>query len=196
MGATAVSIADVFRFTVDIKHIRCFRLHAEGQFKGANAVLKLGVVPREGLLMALVEFADEAELFQLLTGCPVPVPDMANTGFAGGDAGIADRAALVVGGEEACAPVLDASMGKGGADGDEGGKILILGAQPVGDPGSHAGPHEVVAACVQFQKGTTMCCVGAVYGVEEAKVVHMSANIWKEFANQVSALTIRLEFPW
>ena len=117
----AVEFSGGLGFTRNILGLWHCRLHAEGQFKGSNPVFKLWMVSLQVLLVALVEFSDKPELLKLLPGFPLMVPDMANPGLAGGDAGIADRAALMVGGEKACAPVLDAAVGKGGADGDEGG---------------------------------------------------------------------------
>ena len=66
------------------------------------------------------------------------------------------------GGQERGAPVVHAAVGERRADGDEGGQVLVLGAEPVGDPRAHARPDEVVAAGVQLQQRAAVRRVGAV----------------------------------
>ena len=56
----------------------------------------------------------------------------------GRDAGVAERRPLVGGRQEGRAPVVDAAVRQGRADGDEAGQVLVLGPQAVGDPRAHA----------------------------------------------------------
>ena len=121
--------------------------------------------------------------------------DVADDGLVGRDAGIAHGGALGPGGEKGGTPVVDPAMGEGGADGDKGGQVGILRAEPVADPGAEAGADEGVAPGVQLEQGTAVGRVGAVEAAHDAEVIHALGHMGKEVADRQAALAILFELP-
>ena len=81
-------------------------------------------------------------------------------------------------------PILDAAVRQRRTNGDEAGQVLVLRAQAVGDPGTHARPNEVVAASVQFQQGAAVGGIGPMYGVEHAQFIDVPGDMRKQFADR------------
>ena len=81
------------------------------------------------------------------------------------------------------------------AEGDEAGKVLVLGAQAVKHPGTHRRPHELEAAGVQLEKTLRMRRHGGVHAIEQAEVVGVAGEFWEQLGNPQATLTVLLEFP-
>ena len=112
-----------------------------------------------------------------------------------GDAGVAQRRALISRGQEGRAVIVFGAVRQRGANRDEAGQVLILGAQAIGDPRAHAGTDERVAAGVQFQQRPAVAAVRAVHRMDDAQFVGHARDVRKQFADPGAALAVLLELP-
>lgn len=97
--------------------------------------------------------------------------------------GIAQSSSLVSGRKEGGAPVIDSAEGQSRTNGNKGRQIGILGAQPITDPGTHAGPNKVVAARMQLHNRTAVSRIGSMNRMQHAQIVHVSRQFWKQFTD-------------
>ena len=65
-------------------------------------------------------------------------------------------------------------------DGDEAGKVVVLGAKPVEHPGSEAGPYKLEAAGVQLREALWVGRHVPVHPVQEAELVGMTGKMGKK----------------
>src|SRR5262249_55983253 len=118
-----------------------------------------------------------------------------DSGVPRGNPDGADRSARVRRRQKGRAVVVGATVALSRADGEEAWHALVLGSQTIGDPRAHAGPHEGVAAGVQFEQGASMSRIRAVHGLDEADIVYEPGQLGKQVANPHSALAMLVEFP-
>ena len=83
----------------------------------------------------------------------------------------------------------------GGHDGDEAGEVFVFGAESVGDPTAHGRADEVGRAGVKEEGGGSVRDAFGVHGVDEAEVIDVLADVWKKFADVLTALAVLLEVP-
>ena len=92
-------------------------------------------------------------------------------------------------------PVVDATMAERWAQSHIAWQILVLGAQPVGDPTTHAGPDKSVRTRVQLQQRSAMAGIGAMHGVEHAQLVGLTGDVREQFTGPKAALPVLAELP-
>ena len=130
-------------------------LHAERELVRFDAALQREVGSRRCELAALPAL-QQVDLGALHGGADRLVLEEVDGGLGGVHPRVADRGAVVGGGEERGRVVLHAAVLVRRTDGDEGGQVLVLGAEPVRDPRPHRGPHEAVAARVHREDGAAV----------------------------------------
>ena len=96
---------------------------------------------------------------------------------------VADGGALIDCGHEGATVVLSAAYPGGRLDGDEAGQILVLGAESVAHPSSHAWAHELEASRVELDKALGMDGGVCVHAVEQTELVGVLGEMGKEFGN-------------
>ena len=96
------------RFGIDVEGLRCPRLHAEGQLERGDAGAELAVLLAPGAVQ-LVETAQGVELLPLASETGLRVFEVGD-----GVLEIADKSALVGGGQETAAPQRRALRGWAG----------------------------------------------------------------------------------
>ncbi len=74
------------------------------------------------------------------------------------------------------------------ANGDEAREILVLAAQPVGDPASHAGADKRIAPGVQLEQGGSVPRVTAMHRVDKTNVVGALPYVRKDLTDVDSTL--------
>ena len=84
---------------------------------------------------------------------------------------VVDVRALVDGRQEAVAPQLRADDRLAGAEHDEAGQVLVLGAQAVGQPRAQARPDRLHVAGVHQQQGALVGGAVGVHRADDAEVV-------------------------
>ncbi len=98
-------------------------------------------------------------------------------------------------GEEIGAPDLAAGVGEIRGEDDEGGEVLVDGAQAVAGPGAQGGAGDADGTGVDAEGGLEVIVVIAVHGADEADVVHAVAEVGEEVADLGAALAAGLEVP-
>ncbi len=183
-----------FAFLAEVLQIGRLGLHAEGEFKGFDAAFEGTVMAGEFELTA-VEILRVVNLHALNGARSFGVADERNAGVARRDAHRADGRARVGRGQERGAEVVGAAVALRGADGEVAGHRRILRAQPIGDPGAHAGADEGVRTGVQFKQRAAVTAVGAVHGLDEADVVDVLGDLGEQVADPGAALAVLLKAP-
>ena len=149
--AVAVAAARDFGFATQVERFLRGTLHAEGHFERGDAGVELVVGAALGQVRA-VHALQQIELPALLAARKVFVADVGNDRVRV-DRRVVDVRALVNARQEAVAPQLRADDRLAGAEHDEAGQVLILGAEGVGQPGAHAGADRLHVAAVHEQAG-------------------------------------------
>ena len=103
--------------------------------------------------------------------------------------------ALVIAGQETGTPVVLAAVAKRRFDGDEAGQVLILGSEPVENPGAHAGALEREDASVELQHGGAVIDAVADHGADHAKIVGAGGDVREQIADRDAALPVLFEVP-
>ncbi len=143
--------------------------------------------------MLLVERRQQIELPALLFGRNHLLVDVLDQSVDVGVLGI-DVGALVHARQESRLPVLRfLDRVTAGTHGDESGQVLVLRAQAVGDPRSHAGANQPrLAAVHQQQRGFVVGHVG-MHRADDADVVDVFGRASKQFAHLDAALPMLLK---
>ena len=191
--ANAIHLFGGFGFVSEIENVRSIHLHAKGEVEGLDGGVE--VVVGFGLRLLAVEFLEEVELLLLLVERKGGIFEIPDGGLGRGEAGAADAGALVDGGEEGVGVVARAAFAGGGHDGDEAGKVLVFAAQSVGDPAAHGGSDKIGRAGVEEEGGGSVGDAFSVHGVDEAEVIDVLPDVWKEFADVAAGLAVLLEVP-
>ena len=110
-------------------------------------------------------------------------------------AGVADGRTLVGAGQKRGGPILGAAVGQGGLDHHVAGQVLILGAEPVEGPGTHAGPDEGAGAGEGLQQRRAVVNAFANHRTHHAKIVDAFADIRKQVRDRDAALAAVLKRP-
>ncbi len=195
LGPGPVHPADFLRFPAEIEGISGFHLHAVSEFERLQARFEPGIVlsfPE----VAIVDLPQEIELSPL-----APFPDLVALDVFDELAGISllriDVSALEDPRQEGRLPILcflDRESPR--AHGDEAGQVLVLGAEPVGDPRAHGGPHQSAVATVhEEERGLVIRHVG-VHGTDHAEIVRHGPDVRKQFGDLQAALAIVPELEW
>lgn len=110
---------------------------------------------------------------------------------------IAEDDALVGGGEEAVAPVGDAAGRESATIGedDEGGEVLVFGAESVGDPGADGGEALEDEAGGHLEDGGSVGVGAGDHRVEEGEVVGEVAQVGQEIGDHFAGLAAGAEGP-
>ena len=90
---------------------------------------------------------------------------------------VVDVRALVDAGQEAVAPQLRADDRLAGTEDDEAGQVLVLGAQAVGQPGTHARPNRLHVAGVHHQQARLVIGIVGVHRADDADVVDAACRV-------------------
>ncbi len=192
LHSLAVHLPDAFWFLGEVEGIVGFHLHAICQLKRLHSRLEKTIV-LAALLIALVQFAEQVKLPALFGSGGVLVADVLDQLV---DLRLArvDVGRLVGSGQERGPPVLISLRRQAiGAQDDEAGKILILRAQPVRDPGTEAGADlPNVAAIHHHQRRLVIRDVG-MHGADDAQIVDALSDIRKDFADFDTVLAVFLE---
>ena len=115
--------------------------------------------------------------------------------IGGGLNAIGDEGALVDGGEEPIAPQRRSDGGGDiGTEYDIAGQVLVFGAQPVSQPGTHGRAAGLVGAGVHHQAGRLVIGDIGVDRADPADVVGDFAEVRPELADVHAALPVLLEF--
>ena len=107
----------------------------------------------------------------------------------------ADRGPLVRAGQEAGREQLVAALPLRGLDGDEAGQVLVLGAQPVECPGTHAWPREGERSRKQLEHGRSVVDALSDHRADHAQIVRASGDLGEQLADGNAAFAAPLEFP-
>ncbi len=167
------------RFFLDLLGFGHGGLHPEGQFEVGELGVERGMITG-CRVEPLVHPTEEVELLPLRgRGDPV-VADVADLGLGGREASIADWGALAIGWKKGRSPVVDPTVGKGRANGDEGGEVFVFSTQAINEPGSHAGADKLVRTGVELQQCAAMGRIGAMDGTEDAEVVDVLGDMGEE----------------
>ncbi len=187
-GAT-VEVEGGVGFVGEIHEFRRTGLHAIGHLVGADAGEDLGI-PGGGLVPE-VEIAEGVEGAALARG----VDSLGVGEVEDGIALIAEGNALMGGGEETGTPVDGAAAGSAGSalEHDEAGEIAGFGADPVGDPGTDAGPAELAAAGVHEQLGWRVVEQRGLAGTDDGEVIDDAGGVGKEIAHPGAGLAVLTE---
>lgn len=144
VAVDSVGLADVAGLVIDFEKLRNLILHAESEFKGLDGTLDLGVVEVPTQLV-LIHRLNEIQLFALERAVEVGVVNIVDrllgsvalaSALDPSDISGRDLRALIDGREERGAVVSGAPLARGRVDGDETGKVFVLGAQSVESPGT------------------------------------------------------------
>ena len=125
------------------------------------------------------DLRDQVELQALQVPPGVAVADERNLGLLRPQAGVAQHRPLIGSGQETRAEVVGPPLRQVLANRDVSGEVLVLAAEPIGDPGTHARPDERVCPRVPFQHGTAVARVGAVHRVNDAEFVGAARQLRK-----------------
>ena len=181
------------RFAVETHDLGRLGLHAKGEFEGFDARLQGGIAAGGGEVIP-IEFAQEIELGALQDRVLVRIVQVVDRRLLHRHAP-ADGRSLMDGGQEGTRPVAHAAVAEGGIDRKEARQILILSAQTVGNPRTHAGPDEGVGTRMQFQQSPAVRLVGPVNGLQEAQVIGTGTDVGKQVADHGAGFPVRPEFP-
>ncbi len=174
------------------KASRGVHLHAIGQLERLDARFELGVV-LAALLMALVELAQQIELAALLGQRQRRVLDVLDELL---DLGVArvDVGALVGAGQEGGLPVLRLLNGVAArTHGDEAGQVLVVAAQAVGHPRTHARPNLPGFAAVHQQQRRLVIGHVGVHRANDADVVDAAGGVREQVAHLDTGLAVSLK---
>ena len=195
LGALAVQAVEPPRrlgLGLDVEDLGGVLLHLEGQLVAGDAGGQLRVA---------------APLFEMAGVLPVKLVEQPALQLRGharrqvevqdGRARGADHHALVVGGHVATAPVLGSADRAAGAveHHHEAGQVLVLGPQPVVDPGAEGGVSAQQVARVHQQHRRAVDRRLGVHRVDEGDVVDALAHVGKEIRDVLAALSVLLEGP-
>ena len=180
-GVFAVEFEDVLGLLGQVGEFGHAGLHAEGHFVLLDAGVGLGV--GDFLVGDFVEGVDAVEGFAADGGGDawgvVDVEDGVASGTEG-DAGV--FAGEVAGGPEAGGDGLFlGAVGRGGDEDDEGGEVLIHGAEAVGGPGAEAGAAGDLVAGLHGGNGGFVVDGFGMEGAHPTDVVGGLAEVGEEF---------------
>ena len=195
-GLRVVETVESFRglgLSAQVEDFRCLGLHAEGEFEGFDAGFERRVGTRLCEVTA-VHLPEEIELRPLERCVFVGVVQILDRGLFDRFAA-ADPSAVMDRRKEAAGIVPDAAMAERRIDRDEARQVLVLGAEAVRDPGTHAGADEGIGSRVQFEERAAVRLVGAVDGFDHAQVVRARADEREQIADHRPASTVRTELP-
>lgn len=193
--ADAVEIAEMLGFVGKVEQLGHGGLHAIGEFVGFDYPFESGVAGALSL-EALVHRLDKVDLLALKLEGEAFVGEVAYGGLVDGGVKVADGGTLVNGGHEGTAVVLRTANAGGGLDGYEAGNVLVFRAESVTHPGSHAGAHELEAACMQLNEALGMDGDVGVHAVDETEAVGMPGEVRVKLGNGQAALTAGFEGEW
>jgi hypothetical protein len=88
-----------------------------------------------------------------------------------------------------------AAVAERGTDRDEPWEVLVLAAEAVGDPRTHARAHEVLAAGVDLEQRRAVRGIRAMQALDEAEVVDHLRHVGEELAHPSAALPVLTERP-
>ena len=193
----SVQLPRVGRFAGQVDRLGCGRLHAEGHLVRFDPRCQVGVAPLL-LLVLPIELLQEVELPPLLLAGGELAFQESELGILGQGIRVARLSqwdTLVDRWQEGVTKVVDAPMQAGGTDRDKVGQVLVLTAQAVTDPGSHARPQLRIAAGEQFHAGAAVGHVGVTDTVQHAEFVRHFRQVLPQLAHRQAVLTGRSEFP-
>ncbi len=162
---------------VDVERFRSFLLHAKGQLERSDAGIELAV----DHTFALVEFVELSQSVELVALSL----EVAGPGVQVGDRvlQVADERPLVGAGQETGGPELRPLEDLGGADHHEARQVLVLGAQAVDQPRTHAGPGERLLAGTHLQGSAGVVDVVGDHRADHTDVVDARRHVGKQFAD-------------
>ena len=188
----AVAVEHVLRLARHVECVARLELHPPRELHRGQAGFELRIVrpPRE---VVAVEGGGEVELAALGVGSEQRMADVLDE-FVDGvflrvDVGALERA------RQKCAPPVFRALDRiaAGAHGDESGQILVLRAEPVGDPGAGRWPYQPrIAAVHQHQRWLVIRHVGAHRSHDE-QPVGVPGHGREEVAHLEAALTVPRE---
>ncbi len=193
LGALAVHFANVFGLARDIERVGGIHLHPVSQFEGLDARFELRVL-LAFLLMALVERLQQLELLVLFRQRGEVVFDVLDELL---DPRVlrVDVSALENSRQETGLPVLRfLNRIAARTHHDETRQVLVLGAQTISDPGTHARPDQPRFAAVHQQQRRFVIGNVGVHRPNDRDVVHTFADAGKNLADFDAALAVLFEF--
>src|SRR6266576_4107483 len=93
---------------------------------------------------------------------------------------VLDERSLIGAGQETRGPELSALEDRGGTDDHEAGQVLVLSAQSIGEPGTHAWPGEGLLAGAHLQSGPGVVDVIGHHRTNNADVVNAGSRARQE----------------
>ena len=142
--AVAVARARGFGLLADVENVRRFRLHAERDLRRLDAGFELRIRPGS-LQVQLVQLAQQIELAALLAALELLVANVLDQ-LVRRPSRCSECSALIDAGQKRRAPELRAHHRQSRAQHDEARQILVLRAQPVGEPRAHGRPARQLVA--------------------------------------------------
>ena len=136
-----------------------------------------------------VHLLQQIELFALIGRRQIAVlhvaQDLLRIGLA-----VVDVRALIDARQEAVAPQLRADDRLAGAERHEAGQVLVVGAQPVGDPGAERGADRLHIAGVHHQQRRLVVRVVGPHRAHDADIVDAASDFGIQFGDLDAALAI------
>ena len=180
--------------SAQVEHIRSIVLHPPGQLIGTDERLQFRV-PVSALQLLCVETLQELELSELLTPGQIGVLQVSNRRVLVKFPIRTNCCALICRWKECVAVIASTSRSGDRTQGNEPGHVLVLGPQPIGNPGPKRRSHKTGRATMHEQRGRSVRYPLGTHRVDEGEVVRMFRCLTKQFRNPASRLTILLEIP-
>ena len=106
-----------------------------------------------------------------------------------------DPYALVSCWQKSGSKVLNSTVAQSGLDGHKSRQVLIFTTKAIAHPRPHTGSHKGIRTRVDFQQGSTMGFIGSMNGFDQTKLIRHLCDMWKEFTDPLSALSMATKGP-
>src|SRR6056297_1854924 len=157
--AGAVRITARFGFTVQIECFIGLKLHPKGGFHRFESCVEHGILIASCRMLP-IQLTEKSKLLSLGRLVPARITKIRNH-LSRFNLRMIDIRALVLGGQKGAVPKNRKSDGSTGAEDDVARQILVLTAQAIQKPGSHAWPRRDDRPVVHlYQCGTMIRVVG------------------------------------
>ena len=109
--------------------------------------------------------------------------------------GVADRSSLTMRGKEGGPPVIYSAMRECRTNRYERRQVLVLTPQAIGNPRTETRSYKLIATGMQFQKRSAVRRIGTVNRSQNAQVVYVLRDMWKQFTHRQTTLAMLMELP-
>ena len=191
-GADPVEVEGRLGLLPKVKSFGRGKLHAECEFEGGDSRLQCWVGSFPGQLKA-IHLLQQVELTALISTRQGRIAKVGNDERRIQLVSVNKSSGMHCGQETAGPARRPGPRMASMADHDEGGQILVLRAESVTDPGSHARSGGLIGANVHHQQpGDVLGDVG-VHRVQQAQLVGVPGDVGKQFADPEATVTMLRE---